>query len=114
MKTQEERKQWRETQKRRIWFPFYGHGQVHMVRTTHPTAGSPSGDVTNKYYVVDGVEALQKFGQDAWYVRQVRKSRLKLTTRDRVVCVLTTGQEWQFRPYKWQNPKILFRNGQLS
>ena len=26
----------------------------------------PSGDVTSKYYIVDGVEALQKFGQDAW------------------------------------------------
>ncbi|ORY34845.1 RNA pol II accessory factor, Cdc73 family-domain-containing protein [Naematelia encephala] len=50
---------------------------------------------TCKYYVVDGVEALQKFGQDAW---------------DRVICVLTTGQAWQFRPYKWQDPKTLFRN----
>ncbi|KAK1923701.1 RNA pol II accessory factor, Cdc73 family-domain-containing protein [Papiliotrema laurentii] len=56
----------------------------------------PTGElITNKYYVVDGVEALQKFGQDAW---------------DRVICVLTTGQEWQFRPYKWQQPKVLFRN----
>jgi len=55
----------------------------------------PSGEVTSKYYVVDGVEALQKFGQDAW---------------DRVVCVLTTGQAWQFKPYKWQDPKVLFRN----
>ncbi|KAK4684011.1 parafibromin, partial [Tremellales sp. Uapishka_1] len=54
-----------------------------------------NGDITSKYYVVDGVEALQKFGQDAW---------------DRVICVLTTGQAWQFRPYKWQDPKQLFRN----
>lgn len=29
------------------------------------------GDMTNKYYVVDGVEALQKFGQDAWRVDRV-------------------------------------------
>jgi parafibromin len=54
------------------------------------------GEVTSKYYVVDGVEALQKFGQDAW---------------DRVICVVTTGQAWQFKPYKWQDPKVLFRNG---
>ncbi|GFZ50052.1 hypothetical protein JCM24511_07805 [Saitozyma sp. JCM 24511] len=55
----------------------------------------PNGEVTSKYYVVDGVEALQKFGQDAW---------------DRVICVVTTGQAWQFKPYKWQDPKVLFRN----
>ncbi|WWC95492.1 hypothetical protein V866_002356 [Kwoniella sp. B9012] len=55
----------------------------------------PHGDVTSKYFVVDGVEALQKFGQDAW---------------DRVICVVTTGQAWQFKPYKWQDPRILFRN----
>ncbi|WWC92935.1 uncharacterized protein L201_007898 [Kwoniella dendrophila CBS 6074] len=55
----------------------------------------PHGDVTSKYYVVDGVDALQKFGQDAW---------------DRVICVVTTGQAWQFKPYKWQDPRILFRN----
>jgi hypothetical protein len=24
------------------------------------------GDVMSKYYIVDGVDALQKFGQDAW------------------------------------------------
>jgi parafibromin len=27
-----------------------------------------------------------------------------------VICVVTTGQAWQFRPYKWQDPKVLFRN----
>ncbi|KAI9633056.1 RNA pol II accessory factor, Cdc73 family-domain-containing protein [Dioszegia hungarica] len=55
----------------------------------------PSGDISQKYYIVDGVEALQKFGQDAW---------------DRVVCVVTTGQAWQFKMYKWQDPKTLFRH----
>ena len=34
------------------------------------------------------------------------------THRDRVVCVMTTGQEWQFRPYKWTEPKELFHNGE--
>ncbi|KAI9446951.1 RNA polymerase II accessory factor [Russula earlei] len=48
-----------------------------------------------RYYVLDSVEALNKFGADAW---------------DRVVCVLTTGQVWQFRPYKWSEPRILFHH----
>ena len=49
-----------------------------------------------RYFVVDSAEALQKFGQDAW---------------DRVVCVMTTGQAWQFKPYKWSDPKVLFHHG---
>ncbi|EJU05870.1 CDC73-domain-containing protein [Dacryopinax primogenitus] len=60
----------------------------------------PSGEVQErlgKYFVVDGVEALGKFGfgGDPW---------------DRVVCVLTTGQSWQFKPYKWPDPKQLFHH----
>jgi len=27
-----------------------------------------------------------------------------------VVCVMTTGQAWQFRPYKWNEPRQLFHN----
>ena len=46
--------------------------------------------------MVDSTEALAKFGPDAW---------------DRVVCVMTTGQAWQFRPYKWTEPKTLFHHG---
>jgi len=38
------------------------HGESRVGSSSCP------GDVTNKYYVVDGVEALQKFGQDAWSV----------------------------------------------
>jgi len=32
--------------------------------------------------------------------------------RDRVVCVMTTGQEWQFNKYKWKEPKELFHHGE--
>jgi len=39
-----------------------------------------------------------QFGPDSW---------------DRVVCVMTTGQAWQFRPYKWSEPKTLFHHGML-
>lgn len=56
---------------------------------------SPTGEQTTKYYVVDSVEALQKFGQEPW---------------DRVTCVVTTGQAWQFKPYKWEDPRTLFRH----
>lgn len=49
----------------------------------------------SRYFVVDSVEALSKFGADCW---------------DRVVCVMTTGQSWQFRPYKWSEPRILFHH----
>ncbi|KAM6500993.1 RNA polymerase II-associated protein [Amanita muscaria] len=48
-----------------------------------------------RYFVVDNVEALAKFGTDAW---------------DRVVCVMTTGQAWQFKPYKWNEPTQLFHH----
>ncbi|KAJ2927111.1 hypothetical protein H1R20_g10011, partial [Candolleomyces eurysporus] len=49
----------------------------------------------SRYFVVDSVEALSKFGPDCW---------------DRVVCVMTTGQVWQFRPYKWNEPRVLFHH----
>lgn len=39
-----------------------------------------------------------------------RSSFLSTNHRDRVVCVMTTGQEWQFRPYKWTEPKELFHH----
>ena len=52
-----------------------------------------------RYVVVDSVEALSKFGVDPW---------------DRVVCVMTTGQEWQFKSYKWKDPKQLFHQGAFT
>jgi len=44
-----------------------------------------------RFIVVDSPE---KFKPDYW---------------ERVVAVFTTGQEWQFRTYKWSNPVDLFR-----
>ncbi|SCV74674.1 BQ2448_7703 [Microbotryum intermedium] len=62
-----------------------------------PNAALRGGAGGARYFVVNSVEALAKFGSldDAW---------------DRVVCVMTTGQEWQFRPYKWREPKELFHH----
>ncbi|KAL1758469.1 RNA polymerase II-associated protein [Schizophyllum commune] len=47
---------------------------------------------TRRYAVYDNAE---KMPPDGW---------------DRVVCVLTTGQAWQFRPYKWSEPRTLFHH----
>ena len=68
-------------------------------KRTHIDPSGQERETQAKYFVVDGVEALAKFGNDAW---------------DRVVCVLTTGQAWQFKPYKWNDPKILFHHGQST
>ncbi|KAI0355167.1 RNA polymerase II-associated protein [Trametes cingulata] len=67
---------------------------IYRKRTTIDPSGRET-ETQTRYFVVDSAEALAKFGPDAW---------------DRVVCVLTTGQTWQFRPYKWQEPKTLFHH----
>jgi parafibromin len=69
---------------------------IDRERTTIEPGGQARASA-QRYYVVDSVEALNKFGADAW---------------DRVVCVLTTGQVWQFRPYKWSEPRVLFHHGE--
>ncbi|KAI0344972.1 CDC73-domain-containing protein [Trametopsis cervina] len=67
---------------------------IYRKRTTIDSSGRETATQA-RYYVVDSTEALSKFGQDAW---------------DRVVCVMTTGQAWQFKPYKWNDPKVLFHH----
>lgn len=84
-------------------------------------AGQANGEARKAtYYVVDNAEALAKFGpnDEAWCVNGARRVRSssKLTCllhRERVVCVMTTGQEWQFKQYKWKEPKELFHHGTL-
>ncbi|BGP52014.1 accessory factor associated with RNA polymerase II [Rhodotorula kratochvilovae] len=74
---------------------------VVLVNHARASTSSAPGTETRKarYFVVDSVEALSKFGggklDEAW---------------ERVVCVMTTGQEWQFKPYKWKEPKELFHH----
>ncbi|KZT11161.1 RNA polymerase II-associated protein [Laetiporus sulphureus 93-53] len=67
---------------------------IYRKRTTIDPSGRET-ETQARYFVVDSTEALAKFGADAW---------------DRVVCVMTTGQAWQFRPYKWSEPKTLFHH----
>ncbi|KAF5387093.1 hypothetical protein D9615_002055 [Tricholomella constricta] len=64
-------------------------------KRTHIDSSGKETETHARYFVVDSVEALSKFGADAW---------------DRVVCVMTTGQAWQFRPYKWNEPIQLFHH----
>ncbi|KAG5728261.1 Cell division control protein 73 [Termitomyces sp. T112] len=64
-------------------------------KRTHIDSSGKETETHARYYIVDSVEALSKFGADAW---------------DRVVCVMTTGQAWQFRPYKWNEPIQLFHH----
>ncbi|KAG5637917.1 hypothetical protein H0H81_002678 [Sphagnurus paluster] len=67
-------------------------------KRTHIDSSGKETETQARYFVVDSVEALSKFGADAW---------------DRVVCVMTTGQAWQFRPYKWNEPIQLFHHGMI-
>ncbi|KAJ7644002.1 RNA polymerase II-associated protein [Roridomyces roridus] len=67
---------------------------IYRKRTSIDSSGREH-QTQARYCIVDSVEALGKFGPDAW---------------DRVVCVMTTGQAWQFRPYKWNEPIQLFHN----
>ncbi|KAJ6621878.1 RNA polymerase II-associated protein [Mycena sp. CBHHK59/15] len=67
---------------------------IYRKRTSIDPSGKEH-ETQARYFVVDSVEALGKFGPDAW---------------DRVVCVMTTGQAWQFRPYKWNEPIQLFHH----
>ena len=68
---------------------------IYRTRTTIDSAGREV-ESNQRYIIVDSVEALNKFGADAW---------------DRVVAVLTTGQAWQFKQYKYNEPKSLFHHG---
>ncbi|KAJ7784402.1 RNA polymerase II-associated protein [Mycena metata] len=67
---------------------------IYRKRTSIDPSGKEH-ETQARYFVVDSVDALGKFGPDAW---------------DRVVCVMTTGQAWQFRPYKWNEPIQLFHH----
>jgi parafibromin len=55
------------------------------LKRTHIDSNGMETETSSWYFVVDSVKALSKFGVDAW---------------ERVVCVMSTGQVWQFRPYK--------------
>lgn len=66
-------------------------------------ASSNTGTLSRRILVVDSAEAVNRLGngppgteQDPW---------------SRVIAVFTTGQAWQFKSYRWTDPRDLFRNG---
>ncbi|EEB06112.1 Cdc73 family RNA polymerase II accessory factor [Schizosaccharomyces japonicus yFS275] len=61
-----------------------------LIALSHKSSRAEFG--TMRFIVVEGVE---KFKPDYW---------------DRVVCVFTTGQAWQFKDYKWSEPHQLFHH----
>ena len=74
-----------------------GNAQAEdLIPLYRQRAAEAPGRGSQTYYVVNSADALAKLGPDAW---------------DRVVCVMTTGQAWQFRPYKWTEPRSLFHHG---
>lgn len=62
-----------------------GANLLHLTRTLPAISPKPL-----RFILVDSPE---NFRPDYW---------------DRVVAVFTTGQQWQFKNYKWQNPAELF------
>ncbi|KAH8082234.1 RNA pol II accessory factor, Cdc73 family-domain-containing protein [Filobasidium floriforme] len=77
-----------------------GNRKMEDVVMIYRTVSMPNGEEKKiKYYAIDSVDVLHKLGSaaggDPW---------------DRVLCVFTTGQAWQFKSYKWSEPKDLFRN----
>lgn len=80
--------------------------------TLAPTGGSNEVVVINRpnnggrFLAIDSLDALNRLGasrdgatNDPWR---------------RVACVVTTGQKWQFKGYRWEEGRELFRNGGYS
>ncbi|CAO1617935.1 unnamed protein product [Sympodiomycopsis kandeliae] len=70
------------------------------ISTLAPTGGSNEVVVINRpkggrFLAIDSLDALNRLGNDPW---------------KRVVCIITTGQKWQFKGYKWEEGRELFRN----
>ncbi|WFD42181.1 accessory factor associated with RNA polymerase II [Malassezia psittaci] len=79
--------------------------QVVTIQTRSDDEGSniPRGQqLARRVLVVDSAEAVNRLGsgsmgpgQDPW---------------NRVIAVFTTGQSWQFKTYRWKDPRDLFKN----
>lgn len=75
-----------------------------QTRSDDEGSGATRGpQLSRRILVVDSAEAINRLstgpigsGQDAW---------------NRVIAVFTTGQTWQFKTYRWNDPRDLFKNG---
>lgn len=79
--------------------------------TLAPTGGSNEVVVINRpkggrFLAIDSLDALNRLGGGAAGAS---------TGNDpwrRVACIVTTGQKWQFKGYRWEEGRELFRNGE--
>lgn len=67
----------------------------------HASGGTNS--LSRRILVVDSADAVNRLGNGAPGTDQDPWSR--------VIAVFTTGQAWQFKSYRWTDPRDLFRNG---
>lgn len=78
-----------------------------QTRSEEEASGSTprTSQLSRRILVVDSAEAVNRLGngpagsgQDPW---------------NRVIAVFTTGQTWQFKSYRWSDPRDLFKNGRF-
>lgn len=73
-------------------------GSNEVVVVNRPKGG--------RFLAVDSLEALSRLGAS----RSTGGDAAAADPWRRVVCVITTGQRWQFRGYRWEEGRELFRN----
>lgn len=78
---------------------------VSIISRGGGTAGQPGAGVGigRRILVVDSAEAVTRLGGSS-------ASAPGADPWNRVIAVFTTGQAWQFKTYKWSDPRELFKN----
>lgn len=82
------------------------------ISSSNPSATAAAGGVRPlRFIVVDNSDMLAKLGAASnSQSGGVRENDVW----NRVVTVFTTGQDWQFRNYKWNDGKELFKHGRFT
>lgn len=70
-----------------------------------PAGGTGGTGIGRRILVVDNAEAVNRLGGGAGI-------GASMDPWNRVVAVFTTGQAWQFKTYKWAEPRELFKHGE--
>ena len=77
-----------------------------QTQTSDEKVTARGAPLSRRILVVDSAEAVNRLGtgapgseQDPW---------------NRVIAVFTTGQAWQFKSYRWSDPRELFKNSTLQ
>lgn len=77
--------------------------------TLAPTGGSNEVVIINRpkggrFLAIDSLDALNRLGAS--------RDGVSNDPWRRVACIITTGQKWQFKGYRWEEGRELFRNGE--